>query len=255
MAFKEFYKTNWGSPKERFIAFFDIMGFKDYVARNKHEIVAKRMIFLAGAVASIEHSGLHINPKNDISENHLESLILPIFISDTIILISQDGKKEAALAMLKAATALLTTCMLSSIPIKGAISYGLLTADVISSIYFGQPLIDAVILQEELQLYGAVLDNNAENILLNKKIISKKTSNIFLVKYRTPLKGCKVSHYNLNWLALPSINNEKSMNEIKKKLYNSVSGKPRIYVDNTMNFAEYVKTNILDEKGLPKQSI
>ena len=254
MAIKEFYK-NWRNPKERFIAFFDIMGFKDYILRNKHEIVGNRMNYLAGALTGFELIGLSPNSKSDNSETQYESLVLPIFISDSIILISKDGKKESASQMLTVSASLLITCMQKSIPIKGAISYGLLTANVNGSIYFGQPLIDAVILQEELQLYGAVLDNNAENILLNKKIISKKTSNLFLVKYRTPLKGCKVNHYNLNWLALPSINNEKSMNEIKNKLYNSVSGKPRVYVDNTMNFVEYVKTNILNEKGMPKQSL
>jgi hypothetical protein len=55
--------------------------------------------------------------------------------------------------------------------------------------FFGQPLIDAYLLQDQLFYYGVIVDNNAE--LLLKRFIEKKPSDFIhnhFIRLLTPLK-------------------------------------------------------------------
>lgn len=51
---------------------------------------------------------------------------------------------------------------ISKIPFRGSIAYGEMTVDLENSIFFGQPLIDAYLLGEQLQSYGIACHASAE---------------------------------------------------------------------------------------------
>ncbi|MEZ4922165.1 MAG: hypothetical protein R2780_03250 [Crocinitomicaceae bacterium] len=115
-------------------------------------------------------------------------------------------------------------------PTKGAISYGRFTADFEKSIFYGQPLIDAYLLQDELYYYGIIADNNVQAFLgQNDKIETSEVDHYFLWT-ETPLKRGMVNHLNIKLDSLT----EDQLND----LYNHVSGSVRKYVDNTIKMYE-----------------
>lgn len=230
-------KDDWEVDCDRFVGFIDIMGFKDLVARRPHQEI-KHMLLQMNETRSILLN-LILAKTYDGGVEITDTRVRSISFSDSVLFITKsDTPKDlfnlsVALGICQAAT------LQSGLPTKGAISHGKLTADFEHSIYFGQPLIDAYLLQEQLFYYGIIVDNNAEIRL--KKIIEDnnvefKYNHFTLIS--TPLKTGKVKHFNLK---LRSIQDDQL-----EYLYNSVSGAPRKYVDNTIEI--YRKMNPVKAK-------
>ena len=91
-----------------------------------------------------------------------------------------------------------------------------------SSFFFGQALIDAYLLEEDVQYYGIVVHHTAE-----KSVIALKSS-LFEDK-QLPLKSGNIAHYELAWYKGHSQEVEAGLNRVRL----SVSDAPRKYVDNT----------------------
>lgn len=138
---------------------------------------------------------------------------------------------------------ILNQAMLSGIPIKGAITYGKMTADLNRSFYFGKPLIDAYELQKELLLYGVVLHHTSEKRLNVLRI--KRTFETFLVlQSPVPMKSGNITHYLVNWTL--HLKKGKDPLDYVTKLYLDVSGAPRLYVDNTIEFVRWIQARKLE---------
>ncbi|MBM3157368.1 MAG: hypothetical protein FJ004_08815 [Chloroflexi bacterium] len=125
---------------------------------------------------------------------------------------------------------------------KGAIAYGEQTADFDTSLHFGRPLVDAYKLQNELLLYTVVLHHTMEQYLIEKAIMQKLEGND-IFKYPTPLKEGKITHYVVDWS--PFVDANDDLKSALSQLYGSVSGSPRRYVDNTIEFVRWLQK----EKG------
>ena len=91
-----------------------------------------------------------------------DSVIRTVFFSDSILLISSDDSADSATQLIYHVANMLRNALIAGIPLKGAIAHGEQTADFDKSLHFGQPLIDAHKLQDELYLYGVVLHHSAE---------------------------------------------------------------------------------------------
>lgn len=232
-------QDTWISEANRFVVFFDIMGFKDLVMRKPHEYVKeklKQMLYMnKKGLEDIIGKGLA--PKTDSKSKSIFPRIRTVSFSDSVLLISQDDSFEDFISILYAAEVSQTSAIQRLLPTKGAISYGKFTADFENSIFLGQPLIDAYLLQDELFYYGIIVDNNVESYIIDlTKSDQSKISKIneFLLKTKTPLKRGKVIHYNVR------------LNECRddhfQNLYKGVSGFTRLYVDNTVNmYYEMIK--------------
>lgn len=230
-------KNHWIETTERYIAFLDIMGFKNYVYRNSHDLVKKRMISLNEILNETEKQ-IH---KISKQLNNIDDPIKTIIFSDSILLFSKDGSKDSLENILFTCQILLTECLEKKIPIKGAISFGRITADFEKSLFFGKGLIDAYELQDQLFMYGVILDEKVEKRLLpNKKFIDGYCSHC-----KVHTKSGKINHYTIDW---PKWIETKS-NFFKEKgkitpisvmenFYRDMSGYPRKYVDNTIEFCQ-----------------
>lgn len=136
------------------------------------------------------------------------------------------------------------------IPYKGAMSIGMMTCDIDKSIYFGQPLIDAYYLQEELYFYGVVLHGSVE------KEIEERSTSIFTMEYDCPFKKGKSKHKTITpmYMAIDTGTEQEKeeRNKTKKTLLKSVkdmrfstSGNLRIYLDSTIKYLDHVQTKAL----------
>lgn len=229
----ECYKMEWRITNNRFIAFFDIMGFKNLVQTHRHQDVLNLMKKIADFVQIIDSNGF----KSRGSRTEIKTVIF----SDSIVLMSNNDTIGSAINVMVHSSLLYQFAMSLKIPLKACISHGKFSADFNKSVFFGQPLIDAYLLQEEMNLYSIVLHHSFE-----KKLGSKKYSGLTFyesprwIKHMTPFKGGKSNHYHLNWLFYDIEFDSKSPERVKKieenlnDFYCSLSGKTRAYVDNTL---------------------
>lgn len=218
----------WQIDNVRFIGFMDIMGFKDLVARKSHEEVKSMLNNMVSLNKSLE--SVFGKPRVKVADREkLESRIKSVSFSDSIMFISQDDSLEDFIQISFALSIFQEASLQRGAPTKGAMSLGMLTVDFDNSIFFGQPLIDAYLLQDQLKYYGIVADNKIEEYIIDKnrnlKPNEPKVDRSF-VKLKTPFKSGNIMHYNLH---LDSVNPEQL-----EDLYKSVSGEPRKYVDNTI---------------------
>lgn len=214
-------QNDWLDDCKRFVGFFDIMGFKNMLSRDGHASVKDKMDIMNKIILTIQE----------------KTPVLPVFFSDSVLLVSKDDSENAAQKIIKASTWLICKALENKIPMRGSIAYGLQTADFKKSIHFGQSLIDAFFLQEELHFYGGILHHTFEAFLKNINIIEEGIApNITLKHCFTPLKSGNTKHYYLDWTKA-LINKDKF--SVVSDLYNTASGSKRIYVDNTIKILEH----------------
>lgn len=206
------------STKERFVVFLDIMGFKDRVARNKHEKILKQLETFQNTISSY------------VSEYQESNIQLSLF-SDSILIFSQDDSIDS----LKSIAAISAKIMMSAfqqqetIPLKGAIAQGKVTCNQSKQLYFGQALIDAYLLEENVKYYGIVVHHSAE--LKVKTIADGSFRDV-----KTCLKSGDISHYELYWYntILKEAEPQNSISDCLNNLRLTVSDEPRKYIDNTL---------------------
>ncbi|MDR0436880.1 MAG: hypothetical protein LBH22_01110, partial [Bacteroidales bacterium] len=132
------------------------------------------------------------------------------------------------------------------IPHKGALAFGKMTLDTERSIFFGQPLIDAYLLQEELHYYGIIIHGSVE-----EKIGVDLEDTAFIESYDCSLKKCRSLHYTIcPMFVFVSANSPEYDEAIQihnqiftslEKMKHKTSGHLRRYIDNTNLYFEYVK--------------
>ena len=224
-------KEQWMPTAERFVCFLDIMGFKDMVMRNSHESIYKML-----SDFSVKRDTLD-NARGLPQPYEIDSLKTVCF-SDSIIIFTKNDTKECLELLLMAISWLFAEAIESGIPLKGAISHGKLSVNISRKIFFGQPLIDAYLLEEEVEFYGIVIHNTVEKIL-NKSFPSLRDIGI-CKDCNVPLKPGKIQHYILDWAYNMDKGNgsesakDKILRLMKKQREQTVGG-PRRYIDNTLN--------------------
>lgn len=241
--------ADWPPTSKRFVAFLDIMGFTDMVLRTPHHAVRRKLEKFVPSIGAISYvyeniraktpPGKRQNVKKELSGdkgNWEVPTIKVIMFSDSILLISKNDSFWCAQEILFNTSWVLTQGVFHEIPMKGAIAYGTFTADFERSLHFGIPLIDAYLLQEDILLYGAVLHHTMERHLHDTKIL-QQLDNKLLYKYPVPMRTGRVNHYILELLTpLLKDKPKDKLLELQKK----VSGAPRIYVDHTIEFFEWL---------------
>jgi len=226
---------NWKITDKRYVAFFDIMGFKELVERNSHNFIVEKLRDLRKTISILENLHAFKTFLKDVEVIESKS----ISFSDSIMIFSKDDTLESLNKIIIDSSVFLYLAIEIGIPIKGALSYGEITLDFENTLFFGRPIIDAYLLHDELYLYSAIMDNRIEEKMEEFVIHDDVAELISTIK--VPLKKGRVEH---RVITPPSPNLEKHLKDIQK-LYSNVSGSPRLYIDNTLD----IITNII--KRLP----
>lgn len=240
-------EKRWKTTDKRFVVFLDIMGFKDYVSRHSHDEVYDMMSKISDSRDIIDDIVNDIAKEKKEVGKDLDKGLYTTSFSDSVILFSKDDSSESFRLITTAAAFVFSYALENSIPMKGAISFGMISVNKEKQIYFGQPLIDAYLLQEEVQYYGIVAHNSLDEYISNMTDNDKSENESILDSYkeiRTPLKFGSIIHFNINWFEYLDLG--KSDEEvIKKQFYTYIkkiklmtSGSPRKYIDNTITVFE-----------------
>src|SRR5574344_496800 len=217
--------NSWEADSERLILYADIMGFKNRVFSQKHEDLKKKFVdFILKLRKKIKPLGM---------SNYLKVSQF----SDSIIIVVNGVNQKMFNLISKSANCLMHEAIRSGFPIKGVIAQGLFTYDKANEIYFGRPLVDAYLLEEDLFYYGIAVHHSAEKTIKKYKDNNNKYS-----KTKIYLKKGMTSHYHLCWnLCDENLSNNDITgicNDWLDKIEESVSSTPRMYIDNTREIFE-----------------
>jgi len=246
---------------ERFVAIFDILGFKNRVMRDKHENIYNDL-----KAIQVNESVLHDTlGKQSVKELFVGSGIHIVKFSDSIILFSENNSVESFIYFLISARFVFASVLKKDFLVKGGMAYGDVSLDRDKQLYFGQPIIDAYSLQKEVDYIGVVAHNSIDGF--KQQEIDKTNKfypvlNQLLFEGKCPLKKSGlITHLNLNWFRkLVDNENEKGADDIKKdiiirlkKYYLGVAGSPRRYIENTIDFLNKNEEINLDKINLPSK--
>ncbi len=240
-------QLDWQKTTKRFVAFFDIMGFKDMVQRNSHQQILSKLEILKKTLKFLENTTPETNVElKKINTEKFQTR--SVTFSDSIIFFSKGDKLEDLQKITADSYALMHTALKENIGIKGAIAFGEITVDFENFLFFGQPIIDSFLLHEEIMFYGLVLDCSYETKLKTMKTTADFPDSV-IKTYKVPLKNGKATHKVIQPFKEETRNQWVQWVE---EIFNSVSGRPRIYIDNTIEFLKSIEYKIIPKKKLNK---
>jgi len=238
----------------------DILGFKDMVSREPHEKVLeilhsvtnirqelfgivnlyKDVFEFSNSVPKIRQEPFVID---DLYTKELEikdSDIHSICFSDSIIIFSNNDNDSSFYLFLIIVNHIFASIIDSGIPVKGAIAHGKISIDRGKQLYFGQPLIDAHLLHDQVKYLGIVCHHTIDKYLKNIDVTDHLSAlRSILIEFESPLKEGDITHFNLEYFSFcPSFFKSSDAVSFINNLINSFklscSGNVRKYVDNTL---------------------
>lgn len=229
-------KKDWSKTSERFIAYFDIMGFKVMMKSDKLEDISKKFSDLI---------------KANTYHNRRSRIDYYIY-SDLIVVLTQDGTQDSLKQLLEASVKITNEIMDLNWGMSGSIAKGKVFYDRDKHIILGQPVVDAYLMQEDVEFYGiAVCDSAVEDV--KKYIENAKTKKIsehlsgLLKEERIYFKSGHYSQYHLRWFDYkynsvgpqhPYYIKKRDNKEIQSKLETMMSetkGRSKRYIENTLD--------------------
>lgn len=141
--------------KERFVAYFDILGFSDLVNDSNGDI--SKQILINKYKEIIEKSEKEVLEINSFSENRMKH----VWFSDTFIFFTEGGEGIDYRAIITCSQFFIKNMLYINEPLRGAISYGELYADTSKNIFVGKALIEAYKEAESQNWIGLILSPSA----------------------------------------------------------------------------------------------
>lgn len=231
--------NSWSEDKNRLILYADIMGFKDTIFSNTHDDLKRRLLSFRKSF------------EKKIKPLRTGDYMRFVQFSDSIIIVVNGTDSKMVNLVTKAGVILMHEAMKAEFPIKGVVSQGMFTYDKDNELYFGRPLVNASLLHDELYYYGIVVHHSAEKVIKNNISIDCPYG-ISPIS----LKKGKTSHYHLIWNMMKNNLSSGNItdNAVKwlEKIQESVSGAPRIYIDNTISIIKHDSDEFM--KSLPVHS-
>jgi hypothetical protein len=241
-------KTNWKTTDNRFVAFLDLLGFKDKVMRNSHDDIYSELNKISSLKKSIESSVT----KDIITKNFEDVDIYIVSFSDSIVLFSKNDSIDNFKFFTFALRSIFASTIRNKIALKGGISHGTISLNKSEQIYFGQPIIDAYLIEEDVNYFGVVCHNSIDKYLKENENLDVEILSNGYKFVNTPLKCGTINHYNLDWYYTALLENERDLKDdekvnviinILKSFYVTVSGSPRRYVENSISIVEKMYSN------------
>ena len=240
---KEKKIKHWQIESNRFVAYIDILGFKELVLNNSFEYLINKFRILNNDNLLFSSPNL-FNKENELVCFH------SIYFSDTIYIFSSNDSISSFRNFLLALYYYTNGLLFNNIPFTGAISHGSAYIDIDKNLFFGKPIIDSYILGEQVNYIGLVAHNSIDKYIssFNSSDVSDIVDN-YLFQAKTPLKCGSITHNNLYWFNILDLEIREDLSiemETKKSIkviedfFLTSSGSPRRYFDNTLDLMKKV---------------
>ena len=216
---------NENVENEKFVLYLDIMGFKERVSRVKVDELKQQLLLFKTKIIKLKP--LLVGGKTK------KTLINMAQFSDSIVLVTRDCTEDDLNRISKAAAILMQTALQTGFALRGAIAKGNMVFDLENQLFFGKALVDAYLLEEELCYYGVAFHESMEDSILNTK------KDLPIEDIAIPLKKGKSKHYHVAWYKVKDNLQKGDISSIAldwlKDIRKTVSGNPRVYLDNTID--------------------
>lgn len=221
----------WNDDDERFVLYLDIMGFKDRVAKT--DISELKQLLLTFKTKNRKLKPLLENTTTGLRKEFMKMSQF----SDSIVVISRSNTKDDLNRITKAGVILMQTALETGFALRGAVAAGNMVFDSENQIFFGQALVDAYLLEEQLNYYGIVFHDSAEK-LVRESLENNEDNTYFPIKDEAiHTKSGLSAHYHIAWYEMKKNLSRgdirQNANVWLKLLRESVSGNPRVCLDNT----------------------
>jgi len=147
--------------------------------------------------------------------------------SDSIFLFTRDGGKEDLKLITEKTQEIFFEAINSKLPMKGAMAYGKTTCNLAKHLFFGQPIVDAYLLEEDVKYYGIVVHHTAEqqaSALLGDDV------HHYFYEHPLPFRDGLINHKECAWYKK---NPQQAITNVEN-IRMQVSDSPRRYIDNTV---------------------
>ncbi len=212
----------------------DILGFKDLVLRSNH----KEIYDLLSKISELRNQIDNIGEENK-KKRFRDAEVYTVSFSDSIVIFSKSNTVEDFDQFSYTVGWLFSSAIKQGVPLKCGMAYGEISVNKSSQIYFGQPIIDAYLMEEEVNYFGAVAHNSLEKFYNDNEQEIRDFKHVYK-EILTPLKCGNISHLNLNWMKLLLTENTSDLKSYISKFKNHVSGSPRRYIDNTLTVIDRI---------------
>lgn len=234
-----------------FVAFFDILGFKDLVSNNSHdellEIYDFALYDTLETMIPILKTIYGIIPQ--LGTKEIDTLEICV-ISDSIIIIQKDTSTKGFLYLLAVSRIILSSAMGGGIPLRGGISID--EVSVIKNEYgttiLGKGLTKAYEIESSQSWSGAIVSKECFDYLkepeskdLAERLINAEGA-ILIRKYKAPFKNEEKEELVIEWTRYDLIKSENDVIQAFSKHNKSTnSDRTRTIIDNTVDFYRWMQ--------------
>ncbi|WP_368293694.1 hypothetical protein [Dehalobacter sp. TBBPA1] len=179
----------------RFLAFFDILGFRNLVNNHNLSDITSLMNDVFRSVLRFSNS---VYDEDGVALS--EQMVSFLQFSDSIVFYTTGTKKEEFSRLVHVCKVFVYSCFVAGIPIRGSISKGEFYVD--NDLFFGKALIEAYENGERQQWVGAFINNSCVKYIQEYysdalDFLQKKG---YLVRGDIPIKvGVIQDQYIINW--------------------------------------------------------
>lgn len=238
-------KTNreidWKDESDRFVLYLDIMGFKERVKNTNISELKK-------SLQKFKDKIVKLNPlmKGPDGKQGIKNFMKMVQFSDSIVVATKGSSKDDLNHITRAAVILMHIAFETGFALRGVISCGKMVFDEENQLFFGNALVDAYLLEQEICCYGVIFHATSEDIVSNA--LNDNNGIYFPIEdIDIKLKSGVSKHYYVAWHKMKKDLSEGDITEKAlgwlDNLRKTVSGNPRVYLDNTKAILEKSQNN------------
>ncbi len=238
----------------KYIAFLDILGFKEIIENNSTNYIKS---LYNNAIDFVKPKIIDFWDNQDLNDSVIEMSI----VSDSIIIWTNNDNFQSLGKILLSTSNLLTGFMIAGLPLRGAIVKGELdslnksigtNSNVKTPIFFGKGLTEAYKLEGKQKWSGCIVHEDCFENLENKISTGKENAGLgnylkdqVISQYEVPLKdGEKMNCYVINWVRnFKAIDNYTQLIDIEEQFskHNKNINDSRVKekIENTKSYYEW----------------
>ncbi|SCZ01430.1 hypothetical protein [Flavobacterium caeni] len=237
--------------EQSYVAFFDILGFKDLVSNNSHENLVEiyntvfyETLNMNEPIMKMIYKAIPLLGTKDLET------IQTYIISDSIIFI-QPVSKKGLLYLLAMSRIFSSSCIAEGVPLRGGISVGNVTVlnEGYGTTVIGDGLVKAHEIEGNQSWAGIVVDEECFKILNDDpetagmvKALCENYSAPLIKKYNAVTKKGIIESYVVDWTKYDLIKSEDDvLNSFSQ--HNKSIDNPRVkeIISNSLEFYKYAK--------------
>lgn len=233
---------------KRAVAYFDVLGFKNKINNISLDIISadyERLIKNTDGEFSIDNGKIR-----------QEQVCYRYIFSDSLFLIAKEDSPESFIDLVSYSWRMMQQFLASGFPLRGAITYGEIYANLEKHIFLGKAITEAVTLEMNQNWIGAIVDQTAitqYEMIFQGDDVQSVIMGVLLPIYDVPLKGgLRQDYHVINWRQ--NIVSEDGIKALFRNEPYDIGAQTKI--DNTLRFSKAIVdlgTTYFKDEAIPQR--